>query len=186
MVHIIPELAEQFLAVAAGPLVTVKMNPWTFNDKAVLIGDAAHAMVPFYGQGMNCGFEDALFLDEMLEAHGGKFAPAIAEYSKLRQPAGDAIADLSYGNYIEMRDHTASQAFLLRKRVEGWLHWMFPEWWIPQYTMVAFTRIPYDEVVRRSKRQDHILATAGWVTGAALLGAAVWGGATLLSKRSRL
>jgi kynurenine 3-monooxygenase len=171
----LPFLAQQFKANPTGALVTVKCNPWQFKGKICLMGDAAHAIVPFYGQGMNAGFEDVLSFGEVLDKCKD-LTQAIHLWAHARRPAGDGIADLSYYNYVEMRSHTASPLFLLQKRVEGWLNALFPRHWIPLYSMVAFTRIPYHEAWARGKRQDAILrrivlsaGTVGAVVAAAAL-----------------
>ena len=104
-------------------------------------------------------------------------AAAVPRFARSRQPAGEALCDLSMGNYDEMRDKTASRWFLMRKRLEGVLHWLAPGAWLPQYGMVAFTRIPYHEVVERARRQDELL-DAALVAGAALLA----GGALLAAR----
>jgi kynurenine 3-monooxygenase len=125
------------------------------------MGDAAHAMVPFYGQGMNSGFEDALYFDEVLDSCNSNLAKAVPEFSRTREAAGNAIAKLSMNNYMEMRHHTGSSLFLLRKKFEGVLNAMFPTWWIPLYKMVTFTRIPYHHVIEREQAQDRILSQFG-------------------------
>jgi len=179
-VPVIPELDKQFFAESAGSLVTVRMDPWNLRDKVLLMGDAAHAVVPFFGQGMNAGFEDALALDEMMEAHHDDFSAAVPAFAAARQPSGDAIATLSFENYVEMRSHTASTMFLLRKKVEGVLHAILGSNWIPRYSMVAFTRIPYDEVVRRTEFQEKVVTGVTWAGLLAVTGAVAYGAAKLL------
>lgn len=153
----IPDLLAQYKANPTGALVTVHVAPWHYEDKVVIMGDAAHALVPFYGQGMNAGLEDVFTFYKVLKSCGGDLSRAVPEWARARKPAGDAIAQLSYDNYVEMRSHTASRSFLLQKRFEARLHQWFPDWWIPLYTMVAFTNIPYDEVIRREAKQSKIL-----------------------------
>lgn len=140
-----------------GDLVSVKCSPYHYQDKCVIVGDAAHAMVPFYGQGMNCGFEDCLVLHTIIDKHNGDFAAALEEYSATRNPDAEAIIDLAMYNYLEMRDHVNSKLFVLRKHFDDLLHWAFPESWIPLYTMTTFTQIPYHKVIEKSKRQDKIV-----------------------------
>ena len=103
---------------------------------------------------MNAAFEDCLILDELMERYNNDPTQVLPAFSRERVAGGQALVDLSMENYVEMRHHTASTVFLVRKRIEAALHWIFPKAWIPQYTMVAFTRIPYDEAVRRARRQD--------------------------------
>ena len=140
-----------------GDLVSVKCSPYHYQDKCVIVGDAAHAMVPFYGQGMNCGFEDCLVLHTILDKHNGDFAAALEEYSATRNPDAEAIIDLAMYNYLEMRDHVNSKLFVLRKHFDNLLHWAFPDSWIPLYTMTTFTQIRYHKVIEKSKRQDKIV-----------------------------
>ncbi len=154
---LMPGYADEFLSNPTSPLVTVKVSPWNYKDRVVLLGDAAHAMVPFYGQGMNSAFEDCLYLDEVIDKFGGNLAKAVPYFAKTREAAGNGIAQLSMRNYTEMRDHTGSTMFLLRKKFEGFLNRVFPQWWIPLYKMVTFTRIPYDTVIEREARQDGML-----------------------------
>ena len=151
--------------------------PWNHSDKQLLVGDAAHSVVPFYGQGANAAFEDCLDFVERLDACGGDLAAAVPDFAESRRPAGDALAQLSLDNYVEMRHKTASPAWLVRKRLDDLLNWLFPASWIPLYGMVAFTRIPYHEALARAKRQDALLDSALMAGGAAALGAAglaVW------------
>ena len=140
-----------------GDLISVKCSPYHYQDKCVIVGDAAHAMVPFYGQGMNCGFEDCLVFHEILDKHHGDLEKGLDEYSLTRNPDAEAIIDLAMYNYVEMRDHVNSKLFVLRKYFDNFLHWLMPNRWIPLYTMTTFTRIPYHEVISRSKRQDEIV-----------------------------
>ena len=170
-VPLLGDIPAQWSANPTSSLVTMRVKPWNVGSKVCLIGDAAHAVVPFYGQGMNCAAEDALSFDEMLGKCGGDLGKAIPAWAAERQPAGDGLADLSYANYAEMRSHTADPGFLLQKRVEGWLHAVLPETWIPQYTMVAFTRIPYHEAKARAEAQDATIGTV--VASLKALGAAV-------------
>ena len=159
-VPLFPELEKQFATNPTSSLVEIRVKPWSYNNRILLIGDAAHSTVPFYGQGMNAALEDCVFFSECLDATHGDIAQAVTKYDTERQPAGEALCDLSMGNYDEMKDKTASSWFLMRKRLEGILHNLFPNYWIPQYSMVAFTRIPYHEVIQRATKQDHVLDIA--------------------------
>ena len=167
---LIPQIKEQFAHNPTGALVTIRMKPWNLNDRIVVLGDAAHAVVPFFGQGMNAAFEDVLSFDETLVSHNFDMSTAVPQWAKERQPAGDGIADLSYGNYVEMRSHTASTRFLLRKRLESVIHWLFPKSWVPLYTMVSFTRTPYHIAKERAERQEKILKYAEYASYSVVLG----------------
>jgi kynurenine 3-monooxygenase len=170
-VQYMPDFCEQFQKNPACRLVMLEVSPWHVALKAgpgagskthvVLLGDAAHAMVPFFGQGMNAGMEDALELAETLDKHDSLDA-ALPAFVATREPRGRAIVQLSLDNYKEMRSHTASRLFLLRKKLEGWLNWAAPNTWIPLYKMVAFTRIPYDEAMRREAFQDKVVHAIGY------------------------
>jgi kynurenine 3-monooxygenase len=139
---LIPSLTHDFFHNPTGSMVTVKSAPWHVDGRAVLLGDAAHAIVPFFGQGMNCGFEDCGVLDGLLARHS-RWDEAFAELSRLRKPNADAIADMAVENFIEMRDSTASPRFLLEKQVEKVLLNAFPGQFLSRYSLVSFSRVPY-------------------------------------------
>lgn len=157
-IPLMPNLVEEYFANPIGHIVTIKCDPWYYNN-TVILGDAAHAIVPFYGQGMNASLEDVDVFDELLSACGGDadIASIFPSFFKLRKPAADAISDLSRENYIEMRAKVASNLFLLRKSIESVIHRILPGTFIPLYTMVAFTNIPYHKVIQRDKKQTKIL-----------------------------
>jgi kynurenine 3-monooxygenase len=140
--RLIPGLTQDFFHNPTGAMVTVKSGPWHVGGRALVLGDAAHAIVPFFGQGMNCGFEDCVVLDRLLERHT-RWEEAFAEFFQLRKPNADAIADMAVENFIEMRDSTASPRFLLEKQVEKVLLNAFPGQFLSRYTLVSFSRVPY-------------------------------------------
>src|SRR5262249_40107668 len=152
----IPTLARDFLTNSTGSLVTVRCRPWSIGDRAVLVGDACHAVVPFLGQGMNAAFEDCTVLCDCLARCNDRLA-AVREYETLRKENVDALADMCVDNFIEMRDKVGSWLFRFRKRVAILLNKLFPRWYVPLYTMIEFTRIPYAEARRRARRQDWIV-----------------------------
>ena len=131
--------------------------PWFYKDKVALVGDAAHAVVPFYGQGMNAAFEDCVVLDECLAGFPDDRQRAFAEYFQRRKVNVDALADLALENFIEMRDKTASRAFRAKKKLDHFLEAALPGVYLPLYTMVTFTRIPYAQAARRARLQDRIV-----------------------------
>ncbi|NOK31595.1 FAD-dependent monooxygenase [Corallococcus exercitus] len=139
---LIPGLVEEFFSRPTGHMVTVKCAPWHAGERTLLLGDAAHAIVPFYGQGMNCGFEDCVVLDALL-AKQPDFGQAFREFERLRKTNADAIADMAVENFIEMRDSTADPRFLLEKGVEKVLLNAFPGEFVSRYTLVSFSRVPY-------------------------------------------
>ncbi|XP_038048275.1 kynurenine 3-monooxygenase-like [Patiria miniata] len=139
------------------PMVSVKCSPYNYKDKVVILGDAAHAMVPFYGQGMNCGFEDCIVFNQFLDKFNNDFAKALPAYSEHRNPDAKAICDLAMYNYVEMRSLVNSRWFLFRKRVDKFLSWLMPSRYIPLYSMVTFSRIRYHTVIQRWKKQDMIV-----------------------------
>jgi kynurenine 3-monooxygenase len=156
-VSIMPTLLEDFRQNPTGSLVTIRCAPWFYRDKVCLLGDAAHAVVPFYGQGMNAAFEDCVVLDECLEKFPNERERAFAEYFYRRKENADALADLAIGNFIEMRDKTASKTFRAKKKLDHLLEAALPGTYLPLYTMVTFTRIPYAQAARRARLQDRIV-----------------------------
>ncbi len=157
-VPLMPNLADEYMSNPTASLVTVKCNPWIFDNKFALIGDAAHAIVPFFGQGMNCGFEDCTVLNSLLDAYQEDWTKVLYEFEKSRKPDSDAIADLAIGNFIEMRDLVGQSKFLLQKKIEAKFSARFPEKWIPAYSMVTFSpEIRYSEALRNGKRQQQIM-----------------------------
>ena len=156
-VPLMPTLLEDFRENPTGSLVTIRCAPWSYKDKVALVGDAAHAVVPFYGQGMNAAFEDCVVLDECLAEFPDDRERAFAEYFVRRKENSDALADLAVHNFIEMRDKTASKTFRAKKKLDHLLEGLLPGIYLPLYTMVTFTRIPYAEAAHRARRQDHIV-----------------------------
>ncbi len=155
-VPLLPNLKEEFFENPTSSLITVRCSPWVKGNTA-LIGDAAHAIVPFYGQGMNSGFEDCYVFDQLLEKHGEINDALLQEYQDLRIPDGNAIADLALYNFIEMRDKVADKRFVAQKQVEKKLHELYPDKWIPLYTMVTFSDLRYSEAIARGKKQQEIM-----------------------------
>jgi kynurenine 3-monooxygenase len=140
-----------------GSLPTIRCRPWTHAGRFCLIGDAAHAIVPFFGQGMNAGFEDCTVLDDLLARHGDDFARALPAFEASRKPNADAIAALALENFVEMRDKVADPVFLLRKKIEAKLGALRPDRFVPKYTMVTFSSMPYAEALARGAKQDRAL-----------------------------
>jgi kynurenine 3-monooxygenase len=162
-VPLMPALLDDFKNNPTGSLVTIRCAPWYYKDKVVLVGDAAHAVVPFYGQGMNAAFEDCVVLDECLAEFPQDRQRAFAEYFAKRKQNADALADLAVENFIEMRDKTASKTFRAKKKLDHLLEGLLPGIYLPLYAMVTFTRIPYATAARRAGVQDHIVY-AGLIT----------------------
>ena len=157
-VPLMPTLEDDFFINPTSSLVTVKCYPWIRDDKFALIGDAAHAIVPFFGQGMNCGFEDCSVLNSLLEKHRDDWKKIMSEYQELRKPDADAIAELALSNFIEMRDKITDPKFLLQKKIEAKLHEKYPDQWIPAYSQVTFSpHIRYSEALERGNKQEAIM-----------------------------
>jgi kynurenine 3-monooxygenase len=169
---LVPALAEEFQTNPTGPLLTIRCQPWRVG-RAVLVGDACHAVVPFLGQGMNAAFEDCTVLHRCLVEAKWDWERATARYEALRKEHADALADLCVANFIEMRDRVASPLFVLGKRLAVLLHRLFPRWYLPLYTMIEFTRIPYAQAVRRARAQARAVAAVAVGLVALLAGAAV-------------
>jgi len=147
-----------FMERPPAPLFLVHVFPWSFNRKVGLIGDAAHAIVPFYGQGMNCGFEDCAELDRLITQHDHDWDTIFPAYENARKPNGDAIAELSKRNFVEMSDLSGDRMFQLRKMIEAKFSQRFPELWTPLYSMVTFSPdIPYSEALRVGDEQNTVM-----------------------------
>lgn len=156
-----PTFVEDYLANPTSSLVTVRCYPWSFGEKGTLIGDAAHAIVPFYGQGMNAAFEDCRILDECLANHSDNLERAFDAFQKMRKPNVDALADLAIENFREMRDYVTSPWFLFKKKLGKFMHKVAPKFFVPLYTMVTFSNTPYAEARERSAKQVRTLQIAG-------------------------
>ena len=156
-ISLMPDLADNFFANPTGSMVTIKCSPWHVDGRALLLGDAAHAIVPFFGQGINCGFEDCTCLLELLDRYGADWKRVFKEFEEGRKINTDAIADLAVENFVEMRDRVADPRFLFRKKVELALEARFPGLFVPKYSMVTFHRIPYVTALRRGQVQDLML-----------------------------
>lgn len=154
----IPDLEEQFFGNPTGHMVTIKCGPWNDGGQTLLLGDAAHAIVPFFGQGMNCGFEDVTFLDQLMEKHGDDWSRIFPAFSEARKPQADAIADMAVENFIEMRDKVGQPAFLLQKEVEKRLQARFENRYRSRYSLVTFSRQPYRVAFDAGLIGDRILA----------------------------
>jgi kynurenine 3-monooxygenase len=154
---IMPSYLTDYFNNPTSTLVTVQCAPWNFQDKALLFGDAAHAMVPFYGQGMNCGFEDCTVFSEMLDNAGEDWGKLFPAYSAQRVPDTNAMQQLALDNYIEMRGLTADPDFLLRKKIEAKFTKLYPNKWLPLYSQVTFSHIRYSEAYANGQRQKHIM-----------------------------
>ena len=156
-VAVIPDLVEDFFKNPTSYLVKMKCYPWTYKDKLALIGDAAHAIVPFYGQGMNAGFEDITILNDLIGQYGDDWQMIFTEYEKSRKPNADAIAELAERNFNEMSAKTADENFLLQKKIEKWFSDKYPEKWLPLYSRVTFSLQPYAEALAIGEYQNQIM-----------------------------
>ena len=151
--ELMPTLTDDFFANPTSSLVTVQCNPWQWQGRIQLLGDAAHAIVPFYGQGMNAGFEDCTILDGMYEEYNGDWSQMIPDFSSSRKPNGDAIAELAIRNFTEMRDLVGDPMFLLRKKIAAALHERHPAF-LPSYSLVTFGNTPYSEALAEDDKQN--------------------------------
>lgn len=161
LVPLIPDLAEQFLANPVVSLVSIRTSPWFYRDRMVLLGDSAHAVVPFYAQGMNAAFEDCAVLDECLGRHPDDRAAAFAEYQDLRKRHTDALAEMSKENFRELRDRVRSPWLRARRKVDAVLGKALADRWVPLHARVTNTSIPYADALEMSRRQDRLLAWTG-------------------------
>jgi kynurenine 3-monooxygenase len=156
--QLMPTLVTDFFTNPTSSLVTVKCFPWIRGDKFALIGDAAHAIVPFFGQGMNCGFEDCAVLNALVDKHADDWEKILDEYQQLRKPDADAIADLALNNFVEMRDKVADPKFLLQKKIEANFSAKHPDKWTPAYSLVTFRPdVRYSDALRKGISQQDIM-----------------------------
>ncbi|HEX7815428.1 NAD(P)/FAD-dependent oxidoreductase [Dyella sp.] len=157
LLPLIPDFVQDYSAHPVGGLSTLYLDRWHLDGRALLIGDAAHAIVPFHGQGMNCGFEDTVVLADLLAANPGDTADVFALFQAIRQPNADAIAAMAIENYIEMRDSVADPAYLAKRELGALLAERAPEHFMARYRMVTFTHLPYAYAFERGRAQDQLL-----------------------------
>ena len=152
-----PELIDDFHNNPTSSLATIKCLPWQLDGKVLLMGDAAHAVVPFYGQGMNCSMEDVVVLDKHIDRHKGDWDVILKAYESERKKDADAIADLAVENYFEMRDHVDDPAFILKRQLEMLLEKKYPEY-SSKYNLVTFNEdVPYSAAMNQGRAQDRFL-----------------------------
>jgi kynurenine 3-monooxygenase len=156
-IPLMPRLVEDFFANPTGHLETIRCAPWSFEDHALVLGDAAHAIVPFHGQGMNAAFEDCSALDRCLADPDRPWREIFEEFERVRRPNTDAIAEMALENYVEMRATVREPKFQLKKDLAFRLEERHPRVFIPRYSMVMFHTIPYAEAKRRGAIQEGIL-----------------------------
>ena len=157
LLPLIPQFAEDYDSHPVGTLSTLYLDRWHIDGRALLIGDAAHAIVPFHGQGMNCGFEDTVTLADLLAESGRDTADAFAEFQRIRKPNADAIAAMALENYIEMRDSVADPHYLAKRELGARLAERAPQHFMARYRMVTFTHLPYAYAYERGRAQDMLL-----------------------------
>ena len=156
--RLIPDLESDFFSNAQGRLGTVRCSKWYFQNNALILGDASHAIVPFHGQGMNSGFEDCSELIRLLDKHEDNWNKVLPEFDRIRRPNADAIADMALENYVTMRESVADPKFQLKKELGFQLEQRYPERFVPRYSMVMFHRLPYAVALQRGKVQQSILS----------------------------
>ncbi|KAJ9596074.1 hypothetical protein L9F63_012742, partial [Diploptera punctata] len=150
-------LVKDFFATKSSPLVSIKCRPYHSGNAAIILGDAAHAMVPFYGQGMNAGFEDCRLLDKLMVQYDFNLPTVLQEFSSMRNEDAEAICDLAMYNYLEMRDLVNRRSFLVRKKIDNMLFWLFPNVWVPLYQSVTFTHTGYKNCLDNKRWQDGVI-----------------------------
>ena len=178
---LMPDILQEWHNNPVSSLVTIRCSPWVCDEKVCLIGDAAHAIVPFYGQGCNCAFEDVRIFSE-IDEHADNNREALKLFSNMRKKDTDTIADLALENYVEMRQKTNSLLFVARRNLEQFLELLLPSSWQcgDIHSLVSFTNIPYSVVVQKVEKQNQIIdacLTAGAVTivgAGAILMARMW------------
>jgi kynurenine 3-monooxygenase len=155
--ELMPNLLENYKEHPLADLVIIRCYPWMKNN-TLLMGDSSHAIVPFYGQGMNSGFEDCSVLDQLIDHHDENWDVIMPEFQQKRKPDADAIADLAMRNYVEMRDLVADPDFILRKKIESKIYDKHPDKWMPLYSQVTFSHIRYSEALKTSQKQDQVMS----------------------------
>ena len=173
-VPLMPALLDDFRKNPTGSLVTIRCAPWYYEDKVALVGDAAHAVVPFYGQGMNAAFEDCVVLDECLAEFPNDRERAFAEYFVAEKKTPTRWPISRSQNFIEMRDKTASKTFRAKKKLDHVLEGLLPGIYLPLYTMVTFTRIPYAKAAKRAQIQDSLVYASLFLIASILVAAMLW------------
>ncbi|MFK7757091.1 MAG: FAD-dependent oxidoreductase [Flavobacteriales bacterium] len=156
-VALIPDLLKDYNENPTASLVTVRCNPWHYQDKVCLMGDASHAIVPFYGQGMNSGFEDCTVFNNFFEQDDWEWGEVFSQFSEKRVSEANAISELALRNYVEMRDLTANEQWLLQKKIERKITTKHPDKWLPLYSQVTFSHTPYDVALANGELQDAIM-----------------------------
>ncbi|XP_046737515.1 kynurenine 3-monooxygenase [Diprion similis] len=156
------KLTEDFFNNKPLPLVSIKCRPFHVKSSALIIGDAAHAMVPFYGQGMNTGFEDCLILDRLFETHRSDLSKVLPAFSEVRCTDSHVICDLAMYNYIEMRDLVNKKSFIIRKYLDTFLYWLLPNTWVPLYNSVHFSRMPFHKCTANRSWQEKIIRRSAY------------------------
>jgi kynurenine 3-monooxygenase len=152
-----PDLEKEYFAKVPNSMVTIQCSPWSYGDRITLIGDAAHAIVPYYGQGANAGFEDCMIFNRCLERHGDDWAAVFANFEALRKPNTDLIGQLAADHFVELNARVNDPRFLLRKQIERKVNRMYPNAYTPFYSMIAFSSRPYIEAMQVEQRQRVII-----------------------------
>ncbi len=165
--NLMPHFDKEWVENPVSSLVIIRCFPWSKDGKVAILGDASHAIVPFYGQGMNSGFEDCTVMAEMMAKHGDDWESLLKDFEQQRKPDADAIADLAMRNFVEMRDLTGNPEFLLRKKIEARFAARHPDKWMPLYSMVTFSHIRYSEALKEGQRQDKIMEEVMMIDGLA-------------------
>ncbi len=177
-VPLMPTLKQDYMKNPTSSLVTIRCFPWHHRDKVVILGDAAHAIVPFYGQGMNAAFEDCRILNGLFDRHAPHWDIVLETFTMSRKHHADAIADMAMENFIEMRDKVGSKGFLLKKKIEQILHRLFPNTFVPLYNLISFSNVPYADARNRALGQERLLLVLACVvlgvTGIMVLIILVW------------
>ena len=157
LIHLIPDYIDQYMANPISSLSTVYLDMWHYKDRVCVLGDAAHAIVPFFGQGMNAGFEDCSVLNKLLTNFNGNWNELFSDFYRLRKNNCDSIARMSLENFIEMRDHVLDENYIIKKRLSSIIESRHKDRFVPRYSMVSFHSTPYSMVYERGRVQDKIL-----------------------------